>query len=156
MGVRLARAAVGAGERRRQLDERSTHFVLRDEAGNLAGAVRLCPAPFELTGLAPGLRSADSVFRDCLEIGRLVCDRRSGDALLALRLLTVAGEWAAAQPGCAGLIAVCTRLRVRVFRRYGMKPVNGTAYLLEDRPSVGYHLLHGALAESPGGGRTMP
>jgi hypothetical protein len=139
----LLSTEVEARERRLKLDERAAHFLIRQSAGRLLGAVRLCPAPFESTELAVELASTDATFSRCFELSRLVCERRTGDPFLAARLLAFAGEWAAAQPGCEGLIAVCTRLRARVFHRYGMRPVKHEPLFLKDRPGSPYLLLHG-------------
>jgi len=142
----LLSADVEARERRLGLDERGAHFVIRHPAGRLLGAVRLCATPFEVTELAAALASSDTAFARCFEVSRLVCERRIGAPFLAPRLLCFAGEWAAAQPGCQGLIAVCTPPRARVFQKYGMRPVTREPLFLKDRPSSPYLLLRGDFA----------
>lgn len=124
-----------------QNDERSTHFYALDKKGEIAGALRLTPEPFEISTLTPELAVAASRYAQFFEISRYAVERKHAD--MAERLLFFAGVWILRKSTAAGVIALCSEKLKEYYRHhYGIKEEDiSESFLIPERKSAPHFIV---------------
>jgi len=127
-------------EKSLRLDERSFHFYSLDEEGELVGALRLTPAPFELSALSPELATAAGRYAGFFEISRYVVEK---NAKMAERLLLFSGAWLLRKTTAPGVIALCPEKLKEYYRyKYGILTENiSEAFPISTRKSGAYFIV---------------
>ncbi len=105
------------------LDERSYHVIARSKlSGEIVGALRLTPAPFELSELfdISSLQEADYINK--LEIGRLITN--SSVRNVGKKMMMLAGIFSSENTTHNGFFGTCRAEKMTYFEKFGMKIVS--------------------------------
>lgn len=127
-------------EKRLRLDERSFHFYALDGEGELVGALRLTPEPFEFSALTPELATAANRYAGFFEISRYVVEK---NATMAERLLLFAGVWILRKTTAPGVVALCPEKLKEYYRyKYGIVAEDiSEAFMIPTRKFGAYFIV---------------
>lgn len=102
--------------------DRRSHHIWATRNGQIIGAMRATPAPYELMELAPSTLSISHDFSNYLEFSRLIT-RASDDVSALSRKLIACGCLYGVESHMDGVIAMCKPPQRRLFERFGLAAI---------------------------------
>lgn len=126
-------------ERRLKIDERSFHFIAIQD-GQIRGALRATPGPFELSALTPELASVADGYDQYLEVSRMVLDAEGRKGWLGLLLCYAVVRWGSTSKW-DGMIALCRRANANRFSFLGFQSRGHREFVVPQRENGLYSFM---------------
>ncbi len=128
-----------------QIDQRSRHFWVEYQ-GNIIACLRVTPFPFELMDSCDYFAELAQARSSYLEFGRFITATDTMQQLASRKLLAAAFLYACSQ-GSPGVLAICRTAQKRLFERFHLHALHGSAEILPERRGAEYWMLAGQAEE---------
>lgn len=129
-------------EKKLNIDERSTHFILQDKDKTLA-YIRLTPSAFEISEIISNVSTFVDDHREYYEFSRFTTEKSlSNKRFYAKLLLLRAGLWLFTESNAKGIIGICKPNLLKYFKQFHLLVYQDETVEVHHRPGR-YYLIAG-------------